>query len=91
MTNKTRMFLCRTNSARVQGIMRTSYHEKYFVELNIFKFLPELAFVEDSAAYYSRNRRRLQNFRRQGSLKTITLCCHKRYYQAVLLDFLNSA
>jgi hypothetical protein len=36
--------------------MRTNYHEKYFVELNIFKFLPELAIVEGSAAYYSRNR-----------------------------------
>jgi len=63
------MFLCRTNSARVHGIMRTNYYDKYFVELNIFKVVPELAIVEGSAAYYSRNRKRLQNFRRKGHLK----------------------
>jgi len=89
MANEKRMFLCRTNSARVHAIMRTNYYEKYFVELNIFKVVPELAIVEGSAAYYSRNRKRLQNFRRKGSLKTIILS--KRYCQAILLDVLNSA
>jgi hypothetical protein len=67
MTYKKRVFLCRTNSAHVHGIMRTNYYEKYFVELNILKVLPELAIFEGSAAYYSRNRKRLQNFRREGS------------------------
>jgi hypothetical protein len=39
--------------------MRNNYYEKFFVELNIFKVLPELAIVEGSAAYYNRNRKRL--------------------------------
>lgn len=69
VANKERMFLCRTNSDHVHGIMRTSYYGKHFVELNIFKVLPELAIVEGSAAYYSRNRKRLQNFRKRGSLE----------------------
>jgi hypothetical protein len=76
MANKKHMFLCRTNSAHVHDIMRTNYYEKYLVELNIFKFLPELAIVEGITAYYSRNRKRLQNFRRQGSLKTIIVSCN---------------
>jgi hypothetical protein len=68
MENKKRMFLCRTNSAHVHGIMINNYYEKFFVELNIFKVLLELAIVEGSAAYYSQNRKRLQNFRRHCSL-----------------------
>jgi len=51
------MFLCRTNSAHVHGIIIINYYEKQFVELNIFKVLPELAVVEGSAAYYSQNRK----------------------------------
>jgi len=91
MVNKKSMFLCRANSAHIHGIMRTNYYEKYFVELDIFKVLPELAIVEGSAAFYSQNRKRLQNFRRHCSLTTITLSCNKRCCKTILLDVLNSA